>query len=93
MKIHEASYEITEGGILFPCLKTSYMEPNTQKDEETFRDMTTHSGALEHGPCASSIDMLPEHAFSCIVLRNEHTLFALKKITSSKAATQGVNQT
>jgi len=35
MKIQEASKDIREGGILFPCPKTSYIEANTQKDEET----------------------------------------------------------
>ena len=34
MKIQEASEDITKGGILFPSPKTSYMEANTQKDEE-----------------------------------------------------------
>jgi len=35
MKIPEASKDITKVGILFPSSKTSYMEENTQKDEET----------------------------------------------------------
>ena len=35
MKIQEALEDITEEEIMFPCPKTSYMEANTQKGEET----------------------------------------------------------
>jgi hypothetical protein len=35
MKIQEASADIIKGGIMFPNPKTSYIEANTQKDEET----------------------------------------------------------
>jgi hypothetical protein len=34
MKIQEALEDITEGGILIPSSKTSYMEENIQKEEE-----------------------------------------------------------
>jgi len=35
MKIQEISKDITKGRIMFPSPKTSYIEANTQKDEET----------------------------------------------------------
>jgi hypothetical protein len=35
MKIKKASKDLIEGESMFPCLKTSYMEENTQKDEKT----------------------------------------------------------
>jgi len=35
MKIKEASEDFTKGGILIPGPKKTYMEANTQKDEET----------------------------------------------------------
>jgi len=35
MKIQEASEDITKGGIILLSSKTTYMEGNTQKDEET----------------------------------------------------------
>jgi len=34
-KIQEVSEDITKGEIMFPSPKTSYMEANNQKDEET----------------------------------------------------------
>jgi len=35
MKIQEASEHLTEGEIMFPDPKTSYMEANTQNDKKT----------------------------------------------------------
>ena len=40
MKIQEASEDITEGGILFPSSKTSYIEENTKTGEENGRFST-----------------------------------------------------
>jgi len=54
MKIQEVLEDLTEGGILFSGPKTSYMEANTQKDEET---------------CISARDdthRRPEHDFMCL---------------------------
>jgi hypothetical protein len=35
MKIQEASEEVTEEGVLFPCSKTSYIKANTRKGKGT----------------------------------------------------------
>jgi len=52
MKIQEASEDIAKGGILFPSPKISYMEANTEKDEETgdYR----HEISLKHPKCAKA---------------------------------------
>jgi len=36
MKIQETSKDVIKGGILFLRLQTSYLEANTQKDEDTY---------------------------------------------------------
>jgi len=56
MKIQEASEDITEGKIMFSCPKASYMEANTQKDEETkiYAPKRTLM-CPEHGPCTPSM--------------------------------------
>lgn len=53
MKIQEAPEEITEGGIVFPSPKTSYMEENTQKTrKKAFKRMKTAPMRLGLPPCA-----------------------------------------
>jgi len=57
MKIQEVLEDITEGEIMFSDPKTSYMEANTQKDEETciYAPDNTHM-RLEH--CVFSPSMV-----------------------------------
>jgi len=61
MKIQEASEDVTEGGIMFPSSRTSYMEVNTQKGEETyiFSTWRTHMPPSVHngGPGAEEITL------------------------------------
>jgi len=63
MKIQEVSKDIIEGEIVFSSLKTSYMEANIQKDEETkiYAPEHTHRRP-KHGPCALSMHFLHTHA-------------------------------
>jgi len=51
MKIQVASKDIAEGEILFPSPNISYMEANTQKNEETY----IYAPERTHGR--------PDHAF------------------------------
>jgi hypothetical protein len=51
MKIKKASKDIIKGGILFPSPKISYMEANTQKDDETCIYMLEITlGSPKHDP-------------------------------------------
>jgi len=51
--VQDASEDIRDGCIMFPSLKTSYMEGNTQKDEET-GDYAQENTMIRpgHAPCA-----------------------------------------
>jgi hypothetical protein len=56
MKIQEALEDVTNGEIMFPGPKTSYMEANTQKDGKTEIYVLERTHRLpEHSPCAPSI--------------------------------------
>jgi len=46
MNIQEASKDIAKRGILFTSSKTSYIEANTQKDEETCDYAQKHTLAV-----------------------------------------------
>jgi hypothetical protein len=85
MEIQEASEDITRGGIMFLSLKTSYMEGNTQKDDETndyMHEITLmrlgHAGMRpEHAPC--SLGMMPSargtvFALMCLSMRLGHVV-------------------
>jgi len=57
MKIQEVLEDITMRETMFPSPKTSYMEANTQKDEETCGTHRKNTlGYLKHDPCAPSTD-------------------------------------
>ena len=61
MKVQEASKDITKGGIMFPSPKTSYMEANTQKDDETCIYMQENTpGRPKHDPCFLIMAMRPK---------------------------------
>jgi len=61
MKIQEVSKDVTEGGILLPSSKTSYIEANTLKGEETdvFSTCRTHmrQGAQMEAPSAQAFTL------------------------------------
>jgi hypothetical protein len=63
MKIQEASKDITEGEIMFPCPKTSSMETKPKRTKKhAFTHHTALTCAREHGPCAPNMAMRLKHA-------------------------------
>jgi len=77
MKNHEASEDVTEGGILFPGSKTSVMEANTQTDGKTEIYAFEHTRRRpEHVPCAPSIPQVPRACILCTLRRSNHSLCA-----------------
>jgi hypothetical protein len=56
MKILEALKDITNGGIMFPSPKTSYIEGNTKKDEET-SDFAPDAAPMRLGHAPYTHDM------------------------------------
>jgi len=65
--IQKASEEVTKGGITFPILKTSYMEENTQKDEET-----CVSGPRQHSHAYGTCLCVTMHMMRCLTHASMH---------------------
>jgi len=72
-KIQEASEDVTKGGIIFPSSKISYMEANTQKEEEIgVLGTRQHSHALDTHLCAprhlthGCKRLAPETSLTCV---------------------------
>jgi len=74
LKIPEATKDVTEGEIMFPGLKTCYMEANTQNDGkmEIYAAERTHRRP-KHGPYATRNSMHPKHALGSPSIHFRHT--------------------
>jgi hypothetical protein len=75
MKIQEASKDVTKGEIMFPISKTSYMEANTQKEEEIgVMEPNQHSHVLDTKLCVNRhMRRRLTHASRCLAPETPHT--------------------